>query len=60
MSKLTRQGIPDLNDLGNIDKGAKNGRKDKHWQNCFHVFEDLIDDNYLNYKRCAKCGYEDV
>jgi hypothetical protein len=60
MSKFTKQGLPDLNDLGNTDKKNKNGRKDKHQSDCFHVFEDFIDEDYLTFKRCAKCGYEDV
>lgn len=58
--KLTKQGVLDLNNLGPGNKKNKNGRRDKGQQDCLHFFEDFIDDNYDTFKRCAKCGYEDV
>lgn len=60
MGKLTKQGVRDLNDVGGSDKKSKNGRRDRGQQDCFHVFEEMIDDDYMTFKRCAKCGYEDV
>lgn len=60
MSKLTKQGVRDLNSVGVADKKNLNGRKDKGQNDCFHVFEEFIDDDYLTFKRCAKCAYEDV
>lgn len=60
MSELTKQGVRDLNNLGNVDKSEKNGRKDKKWANCFHVFIDYIDDEYMKFRVCEKCGFEDV
>ena len=60
MSKFTKQGVRDLNDIGNVDKKNKNGRKDKGQNDCFHVFEEYIDEDYTTFKRCQKCNYEDV
>jgi len=60
MSKLTKQGIRDLNSLGNVNKKSLNGRKDKGQNECFHVFEDYLDDDYVAFKRCQKCNYEEV
>jgi len=60
MSKFTKQGIRDLNSVGNVNKKDFNGRKDKGHNDCFHIFEEYIDDDYLKFKRCQKCNYEDV
>ncbi len=60
MSELTKQGVRDLSSIGNLNKQDLNGRKDKGQNNCFHVFEEYIDDNYLAFKLCQKCHYEDV
>jgi hypothetical protein len=60
MSKFTKQGIRDLNNFGPTDKKNGNGRRDRGQQDCFHVFEEMVDDDYMIFKRCAKCSYEDV
>lgn len=58
MGKLTKQGVLDLNSIGN--KKNLNGRRDKGQNDCFHIFEDYIDDDYITFRRCQKCHYEEV
>ena len=58
MEKITKQGVRDLNSLGN--KKNLNGRKDRGQNDCFHVFEDYIDDDYIAFRRCQKCHYEEI
>lgn len=58
MSKFTKQGVRDLSDFG--DKSSLNGRKDKGQNECFHIFESYIDVDYVPFRRCQKCHYEEV
>lgn len=60
MSKLTKQGVRDLSNIGDADKKNLNGRRDRGQNNCFHVFEDYLDDDYISFKRCQKCNYEEI
>lgn len=60
MIRFTKQGVRDLNNIGGVNKKNLNGRKDKGQNDCFHVFEEYIDDDYLVFRRCQKCNYEDV
>lgn len=57
---LTKQGVRDLSNIGDFSKKNLNGRKDKGQNDCFHIFEDYIDDDYITFKRCQKCGYEEI
>ena len=60
MSKLTKQGVPDLNSFGGTNKKHLNGRKDRGQNDCFHLFESYLDDDYISFKRCQKCNYEEI
>lgn len=55
----TRQGVRDLNGIGNIGKEHLNGRRDKGQDRCFHIWEDRFDENYSPFKVCQRCGFED-
>lgn len=58
MSKLTKQGVRDLNSLGGASKKHLNGRKDREQNSCFHIFEDCVDENFVPFRKCFRCGYE--
>lgn len=61
MNKLTKQGVRDLNDLGGGgSKSHLNGRKDRGQDSCFHVFEECFDEEYSAFRKCQRCGYEEV
>ena len=55
---VTKQGIRDLNSIGN--KKRLNGRSDKGQDQCFHIWEELIGEDYLVFKKCRRCNFEDV
>jgi len=57
MEKLNKQGVRDLNSIGG--KSNLNGRNDKGQDSCFHIFEDCFDDDYMAFKKCQRCGFEE-
>ena len=59
MSKLTLQGLRDLNSFGSVDKKSMNHRRDKKQDNCFHIFTLCLDENYTSFRRCERCAFED-
>lgn len=57
MEKKTKQGIRDLNNIGN--KKNLNGRRDKGAKDCFHIWMSCIDTDFVSFKKCERCGIEE-
>ena len=60
MSNVTKQGVRDLGAIGSGSKKHLNGRKDKGSNQCLHVFENCVDENYLPFLRCKRCNFEPI